>query len=410
MRVLISSNDSQTTNKICDAISHIPIKCEVEGTLSLADTSNRLSHNTSVPDLLLVVLPSDTQLNLKVIHTFRSVTDTWIVAVGKLDSTANLVGLLQTGADGYIDSDNDITPQLQTILENRKRRKGGTESDQSQLYGVLTPSGGCGGSTIATNLATSIAEQTGECGLFDYDFYKGDLAYHLNLKPKHSVQDLCQNTTLVDQTMLRQSLASHESGVHLLSAPKSLVEMQKMETSQLLRILKLSLVLFSNSVVDLGSSACTYHFPELVHVCTKILIVVKLDFSGLCNARKILDYLERQSIDSSRIVVVANRTGMSGEISFGKAKMILGCDIHSGIPCDDASANLALNCGVPVLLESPHKSMSKAIKRLADSLSENNSRIVNSAHQVFPKYDVAVKGISAIQNWMGLKTSNSTNS
>ena len=46
------------------------------------------------------------------------------------------------------------------------------------------------------------------------------MATGLNLKPRHSIADLCHNIDKLDQKMFEQSLIEHPSGVFVLAAPK----------------------------------------------------------------------------------------------------------------------------------------------------------------------------------------------
>src|SRR5439155_66987 len=79
---------------------------------------------------------------------------------------------------------------------------------------LLAPSGGSGSSTLAVNVAVSLAREHKSAALFDLKLQAGDLAALLDLKPNHTLADLCQNSARMDRAMFERSLVRHSSGVH----------------------------------------------------------------------------------------------------------------------------------------------------------------------------------------------------
>jgi pilus assembly protein CpaE len=238
---------------------------------------------------------------------------------------------------------------------------------------VTSASGGSGASTIAVNLAVTMANLAGECGLFDLDLEKGDLAYLLNVTPQHTIAELCRNSAGLDRNMLEKSLAAHESGVNLLAASPESAGESFVDIRQLSRILELASAMFPCCVVDFGRQAGGMRHLDLLRKCHRILIVLKLDFTGVCNARRVLDALERERIDTSKAMLVVNRRGMPVEIPPNKAKTILGRDVDHCIPDDEMTSNFCVNCGTPYTLEAPKKSVSKALRILANMLVDDTA-------------------------------------
>src|SRR5258706_561520 len=82
---------------------------------------------------------------------------------------------------------------------------------------LTPPSRGSGSSTLAVNLATALAKDHKSCLLLDLNLGAGDLAALLDLKPTHTLADLCRNSTRMDQAIFERSLVRHSSGILLLS-------------------------------------------------------------------------------------------------------------------------------------------------------------------------------------------------
>ena len=402
MKVLIASDDAAAAASLCRCLSQLQFHCEVVGTPSLEDSHRELTSRETGVNLVIVVLPKIWEESQRIIKTLRASTDAWIVPIGHLDAATDVIDLIQRGADGFVDQDRSLEPQLLAILENQQRHSGIDAKSNSQMIAIASASGGSGASTLAANLAVASAEATHRIGLFDFDLQKGDLAYLLDIKPRHSIVDLCRNKTLIDQSMLQQSVVSHECGVSLLAAPQSMGEMLHVEPGHLLRVLKLGRKLFSHCFVDFGSPANVVEHAELLEECDHLLIVLKLDFPGLCNTRRMLDLIDRRSIDSSRIQLVANRTGMTGDIPASKAKSILGRDIDHCVPCDEPVAHLAINCGVPLVQEAPKSAVAKAIRSLAATFFEEHPEVVTEQPEKSKQSGLSSSGQFLLQQVAGV--------
>jgi pilus assembly protein CpaE len=100
-----------------------------------------------------------------------------------------------------------------------------------------------------------------------------------------------------------------------------------------------------------------------------ILLVLRLDFTSLRNARRTLDYLEQLGVDPQRLRLVVNRYGQPKEIPVTKAEEALGRKVFHCVPDDPKTVNRANNSGIPAVLESPAAKVSKSVTRLAFSIN-----------------------------------------
>ena len=98
-----------------------------------------------------------------------------------------------------------------------------------------------------------------------------------------------------------------------------------------------------------------------------VLLVFRLDFASLRNARRTLDQMDRLGIRRQQLRLVVNRYGQPKEIPFAKAEEALGAKIFHYVPDDPKSVNRANNNGVPVVLESPSAKIARSVMRLAEA-------------------------------------------
>ena len=86
---------------------------------------------------------------------------------------------------------------------------------------VAAPKGGCGKTTISTNLAVGLASlEPRAVAIVDLDLQFGDVAYALGLKPRHTVHDAVSTPQPLDLTTLKVFLAHHPTELYALCAPE----------------------------------------------------------------------------------------------------------------------------------------------------------------------------------------------
>src|SRR4051794_28832437 len=168
------------------------------------------------PELLLLVLSPDPDRALSVLAEVRDGARGRVVVIGPSVDPKLVVRALRGGADDYVDEE-DIEADLEAAVGRLRRELTTKAGEDGRVIAVLAPSGGSGSSTIAANIATMLAKEHKLSVLFDLKLEAGDQAALLDLKPTHTLADLCQNVGRMDRGMFERSLARHSSGVHLLA-------------------------------------------------------------------------------------------------------------------------------------------------------------------------------------------------
>lgn len=361
---MIASDSPTVAMSLRRALSAHGHDCPITHVVGLDRVEDLLQAAAEPVDLLIVVLPDDPARALAAVRRLRFQTTARLVAVGHAADPKHILETLHAGADDFLDEDDDISGQVAASLDRLAVQPGVSQS--GGVVAVTSASGGSGCSTLAASLSVLLARQAGTCGLLDLSAGFGDLTALLNVTPRHTLGDLFRNHDSLDRDLLAQSFCPHDSGVRLLAAAQSLEDGEGAAPQSLERITHLSRSLFPWSVLDIDFRRGRN--PALLRAARAILLVFRLDFGSLCNARRLLDYWEQHHVDFDKVVLVANRCGQASEIPAGQVPSLLGKPITFSIPEDVATANLALNCGNPAVLESPRSSLSRAIAAIADQL------------------------------------------
>jgi pilus assembly protein CpaE len=318
------------------------------------------------PELVVFVLPPDPERALGVLGNVRLLAQARVLAVGPATDSKLILRALRTGADDYIDV-LDLEGDLEAAVQ---RLTPGTTMQASPgvTIALLAPSGGSGSSTLAVNLATVLAQHHKQSVLFDLKLETGDGAALLDLKPTHTLADLCQNAARMDRIMFQRSLVRHASGVHLLAPPRMLADIGYVTAEGVLKALALARALFPYVVVDLDHSFREEQVQAIRQADT-ILVILRLDFASLRNTQRTLEHLAQKGIGPERVRVVVNRYGQPKEVPVAKAEEALSVKVFHYIPEDARTINRANNNGVPAVLEYPSAKVCKSIIGLAASVN-----------------------------------------
>ena len=364
MRAFIVSDHEPTTGRVRQALLREGLDCPAAHVLAPGLAAERLTRARA--ELVVLVLAPDPERALAVLPGIRLLAHGRVVVVGPASDTRLVIRALREGAGDYID-EAELEAELRAALE-RMRAESVTQLEMGRAIAVLAPSGGSGSSTLAVNLATVLAREHQRSLLLDLKLATGDLAALLDLKPAHTLADLCQNAARMDRVMFERSLARHASGVHLLAPPRTFADIGQVTPEGVRQALTLARALFPYVVADLDHSFAEEQ-AQVLRQADVVLLVLRLDFTCLRNTRRALDYLARLGVGPDRVRVVVNRYGQAKEVPAAKAEDALGLKIFHYVPDDPKTVNRANNGGVPLVLDSPSAKVARSVSQLAVSIN-----------------------------------------
>jgi pilus assembly protein CpaE len=360
---LVSDQESQSI-KVRQLLLRTGADCPAARVLSLDLAAAHLTMER--PDLVVIVLSPDPEKALNVLAEVRAVAPARVLAIGPASDPKLIRRAYQLGASDYVD-EFELETELVGAL-SRLKGEASLPAETGRTIAVLGPSGGCGASTLAVNVATVLAKHHKKALLFDLKLEAGDLAALLDVRPTYTLADLCQNASRLDRVMFERSLAQHESGVHLLAPPRNIADTRYITPEGVRQALSLGRALFPYVILDLDHSFRDEQVQSL-RQADLVLLVLRLDFTALRNTQRTLDYLGQIGIARDRVRLVVNRYGQPKEVPAAKAEEALGVKIFHYVPDDPKTVNRANNNGVPVVLESPSAKVSKSVSQLAVSIN-----------------------------------------
>jgi pilus assembly protein CpaE len=369
MGAFVVSDHEPATVKVREVLRREGQDCPFGNVVSLDQAAEFLAG--SQPELVVVVLSPHPERTLAVLVALRAQTQAPILAVGPVTDSKLVLQALRAGATDYVD-EAEVEADLPAAL-SRVRVGQQTRGKPGRLVALLAPCGGSGSSTLAVNLATVIAQEHKSALLIDMKRAAGDLADLLDLKPTHTLADLCQNAARMDRVMFEGTLVRHASGVHLLAPPRTFIDMPHVTPEGVRQALLVGRTVFPYVIADLE---CSFREEEAVVLrqADVILLVLRLDFTCLRGTRHALEYLKELGVEPDRVRLVANRQGQPKEVPPATAEEALGMKIFHRVPEDAGTVNRANNNGVPLVLDSPRAKVARSLTALAHSINGHHKQ------------------------------------
>jgi pilus assembly protein CpaE len=240
-----------------------------------------------------------------------------------------------------------------------------------RVISVIGARGGVGASTVAHNLAWSIAErQEAGATLLDLDLSFGTAALDFNQDPAQSVADALLAPDRVDDVFLERVTTKHTQRLQMLTAPATLE-----------REFELDPMAFE-TVIDRVRRTSPFVVLDLPHIWTSwvkqtllsaddAVIVAAPDLASLRNSKNIMDLLKSMRPYDSPPSVVLSMVGVPKrpEIPFKDFAEALGAEPVASFPFDPALYGMAANNGQMIGEVAQASKAAIAIDTLAASLT-----------------------------------------
>lgn len=267
-------------------------------------------------------------------------------------------------------SDEELSATVRRLLDRVERTRVNTTGDdatpppaarQHRVITVLSPKGGVGKTTVATNLAAGLAAiHPHEVAIVDLDLQFGDVADSFLLDPAHTMADLPAGP--VDAAALKLMLTATSSSVFALCAPDDPAAGEDVPANAVIGAIETLTRDLPYVILDTGAGidAATLLAVER---STDLVFVGSLDVPSIRSVRKLIDALDRLGLTGARRHVVLNRADSRVGVSVTDVTETLGLPIAVEVPSSSA-VPAALNGGAPVVLSDPRSPAAAAFKKL----------------------------------------------
>ena len=275
-----------------------------------------------------------------------------------------------------------VTPPSPTDLESalvRLQRKWGAAPVRGSVTAVYSPKGGVGATTVAVNLAYTLARRRSDArvAIIDLNMGLGDVDTHLNLKCEYDVGDLVRKLDQADTELLHAIVTPFGDGLFALPATDDLEMADSIQAEAVSRTLGACRGSFTHTVVD-----CEHSFgPRTVaalDAADRIVLVLQSNVAAIRAIKRTLTLFQQLDYRPERVVVVVNREGPGDVLSWQDIAKALGRSIDIRLPNAFQLTTDAQTRGVPVAQVAPTAPLASAFELLATKTSGEITNIEES--------------------------------
>jgi pilus assembly protein CpaE len=335
------------------------------------------------PDIALISLDADPEQGLALVGKLNEELpscDTLVVSSSQEGSL--ILQAMRNGAKEFLSYPlklEEFLASLDRIRQSSGGRDGDGQVRSSQVITVAGVGGGVGCTSLAINIACSIAQdERNSVTVIDLDLALGDADVWLDIIPDYTIQDVAENISRLDYSLLKRSLTKHDCGAFLLPRPTQLDDATSITPDEFRRVIALLKATFTHLVIDISKGFGPLDMAAM-EVADSILLVTQLDLPCLRNVVRLLQYFDLNEGFEDKVKVVVNRFGLeANQISSAKALETIGREIFWQLPNEYATIVESRNNGVPLLMQAPKAKLTKSIDQLARSIDKSASDEVAS--------------------------------
>ena len=256
--------------------------------------------------IIIIELDSNPEQALDLVEHIVSRSSITVMVYSSRADSELLVRCMRAGAREFLTPPFTQGAVVEALVRASVRRPTTRSNNKAlgRLFVFTGAKGGSGVTTIATNFAVALANESQQSTLLiDLDLPLGAAALDLGITAPFSTVDALQNASRLDSNFLSRLLTKHSSGLYVLSAPDKYSSFTVPE-EPLERLLASARQDFEYVVVDAGS-AVGPTYTMLIDSASTVFLVAQVSISELRNSNRII--AEFFASRSSKLQIVLNR-------------------------------------------------------------------------------------------------------
>ena len=327
-------------------------------------------------DLMLIEVNEDPDQTFELMQTLLNNGE-----VGEIFLTSNstdqniLINAMRAGAREFFGpyaEETEINSALERFVARQAKTRIDKTSKTSQIISVMGSKGGVGTTTIAVNLAVSLATSGKEhsVALLDMNLF-GDIPLFLEIEPSYTWREITKNISRLDSTFMKSILTVDPSGVNVLPSPGYLDTHDMATPDTLERMFKVMSSMYDFVIVDTGQLLNDTAL-KVLQMSDKVILVAVQSLPCLVKTTKILKTFRNLGYpDQNSVHVVLNRYLKNANIDIDDVEKSLGKKLFWTVPNDYLTTISAINKGQPLGRIAPRKEITRSFIQMADSMSES---------------------------------------
>ena len=336
----------------------------VRGTV--ADATRRLA-DVPTPKQLVVEISGSAD-PLADMASLAEVCDegTQVIALGDINDVELYRSLIASGVHDYLVKPVSAEAMAAALTRAGPGQQGEPAPKMGRLIAVVGARGGVGATTIATNLAWTLAhEHDMRVALVDLDLFFGTCGLALDLELGRGFREALENPARIDSLFIERAMVREGENLFVLSTEEALDGAFSFDPSALTSLIENLRRDFQCVIFDFPRFAAR----RQAHVLTPpsaIVIVSDASLAGMRDTMRLSALLKKTAANAD-VTVVMNRVGASrtGELGRGEFEKGAETKVDQIIPIDVKAFAASVASGKPVVKVAARTKATAALRALA---------------------------------------------
>ena len=375
------SPNNQLTLELLPLVSHHPALAAASQ-LRTYPSARELRENMAAhgANLCFLDVTSDPERALQcladLLATNRAIP---VIAILSGDDSGLILRCLRQGATEFL-AQPFTQEQLDAAMAKIARLNPASVAKRARVWLVAPAKGGCGASTIATNLAWQWKRLGARRILLaDLDPLAGTISFLLKLKPTFSFLDVLQRSGDIDEDLWK-AMVTAQNGVDVLLSPDNPGEGQS-DLSDASPVIEYARYNYDVAILDTNNVYGRWNLSQ-AQAADEVLLITTNELPALQAAQRSLAYLQRNQIGRWKTRIIVNRYEHGNGLEQDVIGTALDADICQVLPSDTDAVQKALMDGK---LIQPGSALGRGVHELADRLAgreQNGHKPVSLASSV----------------------------
>ncbi len=327
------------------------------------------------PELVVLAHMGDLEIVIRTVDGIQAANPMSIVLLVGANLEAEALGkAMQAGIREVLASPQDLPGAVERARVFVTRLKGARSTSEparaksGKVFVVHSPKGGAGKSTLAVNLAVTLAKE-GTAALIDLAPQFGEVDLLLNVKPQAYLSDIAKLGGKPDPEAIDQACCTHATGLKVLASTPSPEDGELIDRAVTGAVLKDLKGRHAYTVVD-TAPVLSEPILQAMELADKILVPLFPDLASLRHVQQSLKLWLDLGIDITKVELVgwAQKSEVDGEAM----ARVLHRSLAVQLPYVPEESLAAVNAGSPMVLLAPNAPFAKSMKAFAQRYVERS--------------------------------------
>lgn len=272
---------------------------------------------------------------------------TRVIVIGEVNDITFYRSLKQMGVLEYFTRPAGLQEVRSILMFNAE-----SAGKNSKVITCISAASGDGSSTVAMNLAFSLAETYQQrTVLVDMDYQFGMIAKNLDLNTQFGIREIFDHPDRgIDATLIRRMSAPYGERLQVISAPNDLKQLPPVSPETIRSLIQTLKGEFEYVVIDLPHIWANWT-AAAISSSSDVLMVAQLWLRSITHGARLLGLWRDMGVDSEHVRIAINRSGAKFKegISQKDFERVCGHGINFNLANDIKTVVTAENQGKTIL-------------------------------------------------------------